>query len=148
MTQVFVKREENFLPLPVLLKLVPTSDHNNSFLLLELCRTCVGLLRAGFIRESLHLQIISPHCLSHLMTYLADFLDNQHCLGEKILSPEDYTSATHRCLWYLQSSSRQVILPLLFSFSLTHTQQHPFFSYGAIPFTQTSPTNFWHFRLP
>ena len=47
----------------------------------------------------------SPNRLSLLMTYLANYLDDQHRLGQEVLLPTDYLSASLRCLWYLQSSS-------------------------------------------
>ena len=105
MAEIFFQRGENFLPLPVLIKLAPASGLCNSFLLFELCRTFVELQKSRFI-EPLSLPVsIGPYWLSLLMTYLTEYLDDLHRLGQEVLLPNDYLSASLRCLWYLQSSS-------------------------------------------
>lgn len=49
------------------------------------------------------------------MTYLADYFDDQRRSGQNVLMPEDYYSATLRCLWYLHTPSRQALsLPIFF----------------------------------
>src|SRR6266545_6415529 len=111
MATVFVQRGEIFLPLPVLIKFAPISNFSNSFFLFELCRTCAELQKAGFIQFSPLLVVTSLDCLLPFSNYLADYLDDQ-----KVLLPGDYTSALHRCLWYLQSPSWQVILISCFGF--------------------------------
>ena len=40
------------------------------------------------------------------MTYLVDYFEDQNRSGQSILLPEDYHSATLRCLWYLQTPRR------------------------------------------
>ena len=106
MTDIFIQRGENFLPLPVLIKLAPTASLSNSFLLFELCWTFAELQGSGFIKPLCFPQPIRPLWLSPLMAYLADYLDDQHRLGQEVLLPNDYLSASLRCLWYLQSSNR------------------------------------------
>src|SRR6266571_980021 len=98
MAVVFSQQGEGFVPLPVLIAVASTRKFSNSFLLFELCRTCVLLQQTGCIREESW--ITSPDLLLLFSTYLADYLQDQHCSR-----PEDYLTATLRCLWYLQSSS-------------------------------------------
>jgi len=84
------------------------------------------LLKKGFIQESDRFQekgldseddphFTSPNRLLLFMSYLADYLDDQHRAGKKVLLPQDYLSASLRCLWYLQSSYRQVLFFFFFS---------------------------------
>ena len=105
MADIFFQRGENFLPLPILIKLAPVTGLSNSFFLFELCRTFAELQKSRFIEPFPYSPPISPPRLSLLMVYLADYLDDQHRLGQEVLLPNDYISATLRCLWYLQSSS-------------------------------------------
>ena len=101
MTTVFFQRGENFLPLPVLIKFASISNFSNSFLLFELCWTCVELQKTEFIRVSpFRGGATSLDCLLPFVIYLAGYLDDQN-----VLLPGDYISALRRCLWYLQSSS-------------------------------------------
>lgn len=106
MPDIFIQRGENFLPLPVLIKLGCATNLNNSFLLLELCHTFAQLQKSRFIEPTPFDMPASPSRLSLLMTYLADYLDDQHRLGQEVLMPDDYLCASLRCLWYLQSSSQ------------------------------------------
>lgn len=106
MAGIFFQRGENFLPLPVLIKLAATTSLSNSFLLFELCSTFSELQKLRFIEPPFVRPPIRPLWLSPLMAYLADYLDDQHRLGQEVLLPSDYLSALLRCLWYLQSSSR------------------------------------------
>ncbi len=106
MADIFVQQEQTILPLPILIKLGSATNLSNSFLLFELCRTFIGLENWGFVMSyPMGLLDTSPFHLTLLMTYLADYLDNQHRLGQEVLLPDDYLSASLRCLWYLQSSS-------------------------------------------
>ena len=105
MADIFIQRGDNFLPLSILIKLAPVTNLSNSFLLFELCRTFAELQKSRFIEPLSLLLPIKAHSLSLLMTYLADYLDYQHRLGEEVLLPNDYLSASLRCLWYLQSSN-------------------------------------------
>lgn len=82
-------------------------------MLFELCRTLAGLKVVGFIKESDKDWQPDPDGLFRCMAYLADFFDDQHCPVRDVLMPEDYHSATLRCLWYLQTPRRQVF-PLLY----------------------------------
>ena len=84
------------------------------------------MLKKGFIQESLRRQekgpdseegphFTSPNRLLLFVSYLADYLHDQHRAGKKVLLPQDYLSASLRCLWYLQSSHGQVFF-FFFSF--------------------------------
>ena len=118
MDDIFVQRGENFILLAVLLKLPPSFKISNSFLLFELCRTCGELQKLGYICSVLPEIPWTHQNLPLFMGYLAEYLDNQQCLGQGVPLPQDYLSATLRCLWYLQSSSKQVSFLLFFSISL------------------------------
>ena len=50
------------------------------------------------------------------MTYISDYLDNQHRLGQNVLLPDDYLCASLRCLWYLQVPSRHVFVLIMLQF--------------------------------
>ena len=78
--------------------------------LFELCRTIADLEKTGFIKNESFLDW-EPVADDFLLwtTYLANYVDDQHRLGCNILLPEDYHSATLRCLWYLQTSRRQAL---------------------------------------
>jgi len=117
MAVVFSQKGEGFVPLPVLIVVATTHKFSNSFLLFELCRTCVLLQQTGCIREESW--ITSPDLLLLFTTYLANYLQDQHSSCQSALLPEDYLMATLRCLWYLQSTSWQV--HFLFSLSPTHS---------------------------
>ena len=118
MDDIFVQRGEYFLPLSVLIKLPPSFKISNSFLLFELCRTCVELQNVGYICSVLPKKPWTRQNLPLFMRYLAEYLDNEQRLGQNVLLPQDYLCATLRCLWYLQSSSQRV---LFLSFStLSH----------------------------
>ena len=119
---IFFLRGEKFLALSILIKLPPSFRISNSFLLFELCRTCVELQNAGYICSVLPEKFWMNQSLIFFMRYLAECLDNQQHLGQKVLLPQDYLSATLRCLWYLQSSSQQVLSLSLFSLSLMFLQ--------------------------
>jgi len=122
MDDIFVQRGENFLVLSVLMKLPSSFRISNSFLLFELCRTCVELQNAGYIRSVLPEKFWMHRSLLFFMHYLAEYLDNQQCSGQNVLLPLDYLSATLRCLWYLQSSSQQVLFLSFSSLSLMFLQ--------------------------
>ena len=115
---IFVQRGEHFISPSVLLKLPPSFKISNSFLLFELCRTCVELQKAGYICSVLLGIPRTRRNLPLFMGYLAEYLDNQQRLGQELLLPQDYLSATLRCLWYLQSSSERVFV--LVALSLIH----------------------------
>ena len=122
MDDIFVKRGERFLALSILIKLPPSFTISNSFLLFELCRTCVELQNAGYLCPVLSEKFWMHQSLLFFMRYLAEYLDNQQHLGQKVLLPQDYLSATLRCLWYLQSSSQQVLFSSFSSLSLMFLQ--------------------------
>jgi len=105
MADIFVEQEQTILPLPILIKLGSATNLSNSFLLFELSRTFIMLENYGLVDSSwpMGLPDTSPLHLSLSMTYLADYLDDQH--RQEVLLPDDYLSASLRCLWYLQSSS-------------------------------------------
>jgi len=105
MADIFIQRGDNFLPLSILIKLAPVTGLSNSFLLFELCRTFAELQKSRFIMSLPFPRSTSPHRLSLFMAYLANYLDDQRRLGQEVLLPDDYLSASLRCLWYLQSSS-------------------------------------------
>jgi len=107
MANIFTQRGENFLPVPVLIKLATaTLNLSNPFLLFELCRAFEALQELEIIMSFSYPLPTSSHRLSVRLTYLADYLDDQYRLGQKVLLPGDYLSALLRCLWYLQSPSR------------------------------------------
>ena len=111
MTSIFSQKGEGFVSLPILITQASKHKFSNSFVLFELCRTCMLLQQTGFVREeswsaSLDILLISTN-------YLADYLQDQDHSPQSVLLPDDYLTATLRCLWYLQSTSRYV----LFSFS-------------------------------
>src|SRR6266498_1096557 len=117
MLNVFSQQGESFVPLPILIAYASKHKFSNLFILFELCRTCMLLQQTGLIREeswsvSLDFLLIST-------TYLADYLQDQHRLGQNVLSPKDYLTASLRCLWYLQSTSWQVSFSFSFSFHLS-----------------------------
>ena len=94
-----------------MIKLIPAHKLRNSFILFELCCTIADLEKSGFIKnEFLDWEPVLGDFLLWT-TYLADYFDDQRRPGCNILLPEDYLSATLRCLWYLQTSRRQA-LPL------------------------------------
>jgi len=120
MHMAFVQQGEDCLTMPVLIKLASTElGLSNSFLLIELCRTCFKLKNSDLqILREWEADNVDPNRLSCFIRYLADYLENQHCSDsiQELLLPQHYVSAARRCLWYLQSSSRQVIsafLPLV-----------------------------------
>jgi len=80
----------------------------------ELCRAVAALKVAGFIKENDKDWQPDPDGLFRCMTYLADYFDDQHCSGRSVLMPEDYHSATLRCLWYLHTPRRQASSLTLF----------------------------------
>ena len=109
MADVFVQQGEGFLALSILIKHSSTFTLSNSFLLFELCRTCEELLKAGYITPSCFPlpRIHTIHqSLLLFMPYLADHLENQWRMCQKVLLPNSYLSAMFRCLWYLQSPSQ------------------------------------------
>jgi len=122
MHDIFVQHGENFLAPSILMRLPPSFKISNSFLLFELCRTCVELHNAGYISSVLPEIHNTCQNLPLFMRYLAEYLDNQQCLGQKVLLPQDNLSATLRCLWYLQSSTQQVLFLSLSSLSLIFLQ--------------------------
>ena len=52
------------------------------------------------------------------MTYLANYFDDQRRSGQNVLTPEDYYSATLRCLWYLHTSRWQALSSCIFFHSV------------------------------
>ena len=122
MNDIFVQQGENFLAPSILIKLPPSFRISNSFLLFELCRTCVELHNAGYICSILPEIPNTRQNLPLFMRYLAEYLDSEQCLDQKALLPQDYLSATLRCLWYLQSPSQQVMFLSFSSLSLIFLQ--------------------------
>ena len=109
MAAVFDQREEDMLPLPILIKLAAATNLSNSFLLFEFCRTFAKLQRAGFIEFPSFPVTTSVALLTLFITYLSNYLDDQHQLHQGIFLPADYGCASLRCLWYIQSPSRHVL---------------------------------------
>jgi len=109
MAGVFVQQGEDFLALSILIRNSSEFTLSNSFLLFELCRTCDGLRKAGYITQSRSL-LPRTHAIHQslllFMPYLADHLENQRRMYQKVLLPDSYLSATLRCLWYIQSPSQ------------------------------------------
>ncbi len=87
----------------------------NSFVILELCKTCIVLQQQGFVELDLRLLRPDHGRLFLFMEYLSEYLDDLQ-KTETIVPPDDYASATLRCLWYLQTPTRQVLLFLIFFF--------------------------------
>jgi len=121
MDDIFVQRGENFIVPSVLMKLPPSFKISNSFLLFELCRTCVELQNVGYCSVLPGIPGTRQN-LPLFMGYLTEYLDNQQRLGQEVLLPQDYLSATLRCLWYLQSPSQQVLFLLFSGLSLIFLQ--------------------------
>jgi len=82
---------------------------NNFFILFELCRTCAELQRKKWIK-SLPIFHTEPKWLLLFASHLAQMTNHQNWIEDRATLDENYVSATLRCLWYLQVSSRQVHL--------------------------------------
>jgi len=126
-------------------KLASANNLSNAFLLFELCRICGELQKREFLEPDMSYTSVTLFPL--LMTYLAKYLDDQCRLGQRVLVPDDYLCASLRCLWYLQTPSRHVLLSSSFTLSLIFPQRHPFFPQRTVPFAPLSSTNHWHSQL-
>lgn len=139
-------QHEDFLPFSVLVKLASANNFSNSFLLFELCRIC-GELQKREVLEPDMLHVTSVTLLPLLTAYLANYLDDQCRLGQRVLLPDDYLSASLRCLWYLQTPSWHVLLLSSFGLPLIFPKRHPFFPQRTVLFPPVSLTNLWHSKL-